>query len=200
LILFNIFIEKPSLVSPRDYDSNKTPNYPTTRKNSEDASIKNKNSGILRTFTPRIKTADGYIVDEESKEHQNGVTGLYAKSNFKNAKNFLSKGSEVGIKKMDMDAFLELDNPDQASDMSIHLNYELISDKLYSNPPSSIGAKLTKTTTKNLKTVIQEDFDEDECSEEEKEACDKGRKCMFNTEGYRSTIYAIFLKILIWER
>jgi hypothetical protein len=187
-------------VSPRDLDSNKSPVHPTTRKNSEEASIKNKNNGLLRTFTPSLKRGDGYIVDEESKDDQNGFAGLYAKSKLKNTKNFLGKGSEVGMDNVDLDVFLKLDNPDQAPDMSVHLNYELISDKLYSNPPSSIGAKLTKTTTKNLKTIIQEDLDEDESSEEEKEACVRGRKYMFNTEGYCSTIFAFFLNILIWKR
>lgn len=56
--------------------------------------------------------------------------------------------------------------PEIADDMSIHLNFELISDKLDVVSPSGITRTITKVTNKNLKNVIEDAIQEE--SEEEK--------------------------------
>ena len=56
--------------------------------------------------------------------------------------------------------------PDIADDMSIHLNFELISDKLDVINPSGITRTITKVTNKNLQNAIEDPIEEE--SEEEK--------------------------------
>ena len=75
---------------------------------------------------------------------------------------------------------------EDSSNMSAHINYELISEKLDSVPPSGLAEKITKSTTKNLRETIKEDAKENSNSSEDEKENERivTKRALFNSPSH----------------